>query len=153
MPISTTRAPFEHDDQIGHAHGGEAVRHEDGDPPVVRIGPVRAPSRAARGVALEQRVLGLGVERRRRLVEHQQQRSIAHEAAGQRELLPLAERHLDAAGPGRPELRVEPGVQALDDIGGAGAIDGRDDGGLIVQPGDVADADVWRARNSKRKKS
>ena len=57
-----------HDDQVGHAHGREAVRHEHGDPPGVGV-------RARRlGEALEQRVLGLGVERRGRLVEDQQQR-------------------------------------------------------------------------------
>ena len=69
----------------------------------------RRPLPGGVGVALEQRVLGLGVERRGRLVEHEQQRVVAHEAAGQRQLLPLAERHLDAVGPGRAELRVEPG--------------------------------------------
>ena len=37
--------------------------------------PFDASLRAAAGVALEQRVLGFGVERRRRLVEHQQQRA------------------------------------------------------------------------------
>ena len=82
----------EHDDEVGHAHGGEAVRHQDRDAAVVG----RRRARAG-GVALEQRVLGLGVERRGRLVEHQQQRLVAHEAARQRELLPLAERDLDAA--------------------------------------------------------
>ena len=47
--------------------------------------------RDAGGVALEQRVLGLGVEGGGGLVEHQQQRLVAHEAAGQRQLLPLPE--------------------------------------------------------------
>ena len=91
---------------------------------------MRPPSpRVARrlGVALEQRVLGLGVERGGRLVEHEQQRVVAHEPARQRELLPLAERQLDAARPGRAELRVEPGRQPLDHVVGAGAIDGRRD--------------------------
>jgi hypothetical protein len=54
--------------------------------------------RAPRRVALEQRVLGLGVERGGGLVEHQQDGSLAHEAAGERELLPLAEADLDAVG-------------------------------------------------------
>ena len=44
------------------------------------------------GVALEQRVFGLRVQRGGRFVEDQQQRLIAHEAARQRQLLPLAER-------------------------------------------------------------
>ena len=59
------------------------------------------------GVALEQRVFGLGVQRRGRFVEDQQQRLIAHEAARQRELLPLPERQLDSRRPRRTELRVE----------------------------------------------
>ena len=92
----------EHDDQVGHPHGREAVRDQHRDAAVGR-----RRSRARGGVALEQRVLGLGVERGGRLVEHEQQRRVAHEAARQRQLLPLAERHLDAAGPGRAELGVE----------------------------------------------
>ncbi len=56
-------------------------------------------------VSLEQRVLGFGVERRGRLVEHEQQWIVAHEAARQRELLPLSEGHIDAAGPRRSQLR------------------------------------------------
>ena len=55
----------EHDDEVGHAHGGEAVRHEDGDAAVV------AAAAGAGRVALEQGVLGLGVERGGRLVEHE----------------------------------------------------------------------------------
>ena len=100
----------EHDDEIGHPHGAEAMRHEDRDAAVRRRRAAAGlPLARGRRVALEQRVLGLGVERRRRLVEHQEQRTIAHEAAGQRELLPLAEADLHALGPGRAELRLEPG--------------------------------------------
>ena len=116
---------------------------------------VASPSRARRGrVALEQRVLGLGVERGGRLVEHEQQRLVAHEAARERELLPLAERHLDAARPGRAELRLEPGRQprrrrrrrrpARPPCATAGSSSRR---GTSPTP------TVWRARNSKRKKS
>ena len=60
------------------------------------------------GVAFEQRVLGFRIERGGRLVQHQQQRIRAHEAARQRELLPLAERQIHAARPRRPELGGEP---------------------------------------------
>ena len=113
------------------------------------------PARVARRVrvALEQRVLGLGVERRRRLVEHEEQRALAHEAARERELLPLAEGDLDAARPGRAELRVEPaGSRATTSSRPAratAAVDRR----RIVEARDVADADGWRAGSSKRKKS
>src|SRR5213593_428571 len=92
-------------------------------------------------VALEERMLGLGIKRRRRLVEDQQQRLVAHEAAGQRELLPLAERHIDASGPRRTQLRLEPRRQARDDVPGAGAIDGGDNSGLVIYAGHVAEAD------------
>ena len=82
------------------------------------------------GVALEQHVFGLGVERGGRFVEHQQQRPVAHEPARERELLPLAEADLDAARPRRPELRGEPVDQPLDHVRRAGAIDRDDDRGL-----------------------
>jgi len=80
------------------------------------------------GVALEQRVLGLGVERRGRLVEDEQQRPFAHEPARERELLPLPERHVDAARPDQdldsgsvlPELR-KPLITKLQLVKYAGA--------------------------------
>ena len=57
-----TRA-IEHDNEIGHAYRREPVGNQDRD----------TPAAAHRGcVALEKRVLGLGVERGRRLVEHEQ---------------------------------------------------------------------------------
>ncbi len=48
------------DDAIGHAHRGEAVADQDGDPPGGQL-----------AEALEDLVLGLGVEGRGRLVEHE----------------------------------------------------------------------------------
>src|ERR1700689_5896047 len=66
---------------------------------------------------------------------------IAHEAARERQLLPLAETHFDSTGPGRAELRLEAGVQMRDHVVGAGAIDGGNDGGLVVEPRDVAETD------------
>ena len=102
---------------------------------------IRFPALRGRRIALEQRVLGLGVQRRGRLVQHQQQRAIAHEAARQRELLPLAEADLHALGPGRAELRLEPGRQPGDHVVGTRAVHGRDDRGLVVEPGHVPDAD------------
>ena len=49
---------------------------------------------SGRGVSLEQGVLGLGVECRRRLVEYEQERTLAHESPRQRQLLPLPEAEL-----------------------------------------------------------
>src|SRR5207237_9725649 len=64
-----------------------------------------------------------------------------HEAAGQRELLPLAETDLHALGPGRTELRLEPGRQPGNHVVGPRAIDGRNDRGLVVEAGDIPDPD------------
>src|SRR2546421_348035 len=80
--------PIEHDDEIGHADGRETVGDEDRDAAAVAL----AGAACRCGIALEQRVLSFRVQRGGRLVEDQQQRLIAHEAARQRELLPLAER-------------------------------------------------------------
>src|ERR1700678_3724901 len=66
---------------------------------------------------------------------------IAHEAACERQFLPLAETHFDSAGPGRAELRLEAGIQMRDHVVGAGAIDGGNDGRLVVEPRDVAETD------------
>ena len=115
--------------------------------------PPSAVAAHARGVALEQGVLGLGVEGGGRLVEHEDERLVAHEPAGQRQLLPLPEAHLDALGPGRAELGVEPGVEALDDVVGPGPLDRRDDGRLVVERGTSPRPTLWLARSSKRKKS
>ena len=92
-------------------------------------------------IAFEQRMFGFGIERRRRLVENEQERLITHEAARQRQLLPLAKGHVDAARPGRPELRVESRLQAGDHIAGPGAIDRRCHGRHVVETREIADAD------------
>jgi predicted ATPase/class 3 adenylate cyclase len=77
-------APVEHDDQVGHPHRGEPVRHQQRD----RAGLAR--EIPGRQVALEQRRLGDRVQAGGRLVQDQQQRCVAHHAAGQRQPLPLA---------------------------------------------------------------
>ena len=102
-----------------------------------------------RGVALEQRMLGLGIERRGRLVEHEQQRRIAHEPSRQGELLPLPERDVDAVRPGRAELGVETGLQPRHHIIGAGALDGGEHRRLVVHAGQVADADASGGRGTR----
>src|SRR5713226_92972 len=127
----------EYDDEIGHAHRRETVRDEYRDAAAVAL----AGAARRRGVALEQRVFSLCVQRGGRFVEDQQQRPIAQEAARQRELLPLAERQLDSARPRRAELRVEAGRQTGDDVARAGALDSRHHGGLVVQSREVAQPD------------
>ena len=102
-----------------------------------------SPSLAVRGggVALEQRVLGFGVERGGRLVEHQHKRLVAHEAARQRQLLPLAERQSTPSGQVGPSCVSRPARQPRDHVVGAGAVDGGDDGRLVVEARHVAEAD------------
>ena len=105
-----------------------------------------------RRVALEQCVFGLGVKRGGGFVEHEQERMIAHEAARERQLLPLAETHFDAARPGRTELRFEAGIQMLDHVIGARASDRGNHGGLVVESRDVAEAhSVARAKLEAKK--
>src|SRR5439155_10397038 len=65
---------------------------------------------------------------------------IAHESTGQRELLPLAEAHLNTAGPGRSQLRLQSGSEAFQHILGSGAVYGRHHRRLVFKPGNVADA-------------
>ncbi len=91
---------------------------------------------------LEQRVLGLGIQRRGRLVEHEQEWLLAHEAAGERELLPLPEAHVYPVVPGRPELGVEPGREPVDHVTRTGAPDRTLDRRPFVDVGMVAHADT-----------
>src|SRR5207249_7892576 len=92
--LEQTRA-LEHDDEVGHADGRESMRHEDGHVASVTVSPCGG------GKTLKQRVFSLSIERCRGLVQHQDQWSVAHESARESEFLPLAERDLDTAGPGR----------------------------------------------------
>ena len=76
----------EHDDEVGHAHGREAVRHEDRDAAVV-----------ARCRATRPRTVRTARARSRRRARRSARRarssngSLAHEPARERELLPLPE--------------------------------------------------------------
>src|ERR1051325_2713648 len=99
---------LQHDDLVRHAHGGEAVRYENRD------AAFRPPCRGR--VALEQRVLRFGVEGSRRLVQDEYEGCVAHEAAREGELLPLAEAHVHTAWPGGTKLRVESSAQLRDDV-------------------------------------
>src|SRR5215472_6758339 len=94
--------PVQHHNEVGHADGAEPVGHQDGHAPA-------APGLARpAGIALEQLMLGLGVERGRRLVQRRDQRLVAHEPAGQGELLPLPVGDVDTLVPGRAELGAQP---------------------------------------------
>src|SRR5215472_16934632 len=122
----------EYHDQIRHPHGAEPMRHQDGDTAIA----------ACRGgVALEKRMFGLSVQRCGRLIEHQDEWLIAHEAPGQRELLPLAEAHFHPLRPGCAELRIEARDELRDHIFRPGAADGGDYRGFVFEPEHVAKPD------------
>lgn len=84
--LDDTRA-VEDDDEVGHADGRESVRDEDRDPALC----LALTRSRCRGVALEQRMLRLSIERGCGLVEDKQERFVAHETASERKLLPLSE--------------------------------------------------------------
>ena len=114
---------------------GLTVVDEHGEPPGVDVFTRRL------GEPLEQRVLGLGIERRRRLIEYQQQRRIAHEPASQCQLLPLTEADFGTFIPRRPELRVDAVRQSVDDILGTGTTDSVVRSVAIVDTRKIADTD------------
>ena len=125
----------EHHDEVGHAHRGKAVRDEHRHPSVRRV-------RVGRSCELlEQRVFRLRVERGGRFVEDQQERPVAHEAASQRQLLPLTEADLRPARPRRPQLGVEPLGQAVHDILCTCPTDGGVGGSTIVDAREIAYTD------------
>src|SRR4051794_18169690 len=83
-------------------------------------------------------MLGFSVQRSSRFVEHQQEWMIAHEAAGQRQSLPLPKGDFDPLRPGGPKLCVQPGVKFVDHIFGTCPANGGRDGKLIVQSFDIS---------------
>src|SRR5207244_1132941 len=72
---------------------------------------------------LEDRVLGLGVERGGGLVQDQDVGLLAHEGAGQRHLLPLPARQLDATLEPAPQLRRQAPAQRGHQLAGAALAD------------------------------
>src|SRR6516225_8283250 len=93
------------------------------------------------GIALKQSVLGLGIKRRCRFVQHQQYWLLAHEPARQGKLLPLTKTNLDAARPGWAQLRVEPSRKPVDNIVGAGARDGTSNCRPVLETQNVTQTD------------
>ena len=78
-------AILKHQDVIRHAHGRESVRDYEGRLTGNQL-----------SEALEEVILGFGIQRSGRLIENHE-RGIAHEAARQRNLLPLAAGELHPA--------------------------------------------------------
>src|SRR5215471_8850021 len=87
-----------------------------------------------RRVVLEERVFCFRIERSGRFVEHQQQRTVAHKAASERQFLPLTEADFNTPGPPLAKLRLQAGGQTGDDVIGAGAFDGGGNSRLVVEP-------------------
>lgn len=96
---------IEHDDVVGDAHGGEAVRNDDGD----AVGGQLAEMREDVG-------LGLGIDGSSGFVENQYVSVVAHEGPSQSDLLPLATGELLAALEPGAELGVVVLRQVLDEI-------------------------------------
>src|SRR5713101_6639690 len=123
-------AMFEEDDAVGAAHGREPVRDVHGG------------AAAREGTQpLEEVVLGLRVERRRRLVE-QQDLGVTHERARQRDLLPLASRQIHALVKPLAQRGVIALRKAGDELGGPGLSARYLDPLPVVDVRDVAEADV-----------
>ena len=85
VPYSTMRPSCEHGDAVGVAHGGDAVRDEDGGAALHDLAQV-----------IEDALFGLGVDAGERIVEHQDAR-IANHRAGDGGALLLAAGKSDAA--------------------------------------------------------
>src|SRR5262249_40510279 len=131
------------DDEVGHAHSAEAVRNQDGDAAAGR-GPMAIARSAAGGrrIALEEGMLGFGVEGSGGLIQHQQQRAVAHETAGECDFLPLSETDVHTGGPGGPELGFEAPSQLRDDVVRAGAVHGNRDRRQVLEAWYVAQPDT-----------
>src|SRR3546814_209756 len=135
-PLLVIAAPddaaiLDDDDLIGHAHGREAVRDEDGDAVVGQLAEV-----------LEDRRLCGRVHRRGRLVEHQDVGARPHERAGQGDLLPLPAGQLAALAEPLAELGIEAGRQGLDEGRGHAHVGGFLPALAVLEVRHVAGADV-----------
>src|SRR4029450_5297663 len=130
----------EDDDQIGHPHCAEPVRDQDRDGTDVTARRFAAMSR--RCIAFEQCMFGLGIQRRGRLVKHHQQRHGPHVAAGERQLLPLAEAQFLTIRPGRAQLALQTFRQPFNHIGSTSPPHGVSYRGLVVEPRQISETDT-----------
>ena len=124
-------AVLDDDDLVGHAHGGEAVRDQDGDAVGGQFAEV-----------LEDRRFRLGVHRGGGLVQHQDVGARAHEGAGQRDLLPLSAGEFAAVAEPFAQLRIESAGQVVDKGRGHAPVGGVLPALAVLEVPDVADADV-----------
>ena len=111
------------------------MRHEDRDAAVNTV------TMGSGGVALEQCVFGLGVERGRGLVEDEQQRPIAHEARASASFCHWPNDTSTPPGHVGPSCVSSPDVRRDTTSLGAGPLDRRHHRALVVHASDVAQAD------------
>src|SRR2546421_10912130 len=126
---------LEHQDAVGHAHGGKTVRNEQ-----------RGSAARELAEALEDGVLCLGIERRRRLVENQDVRLFAHECACQSQLLPLTAGELDTFVKPSPERRLQPLGQLVDYRVRSRLGNGAPHPRIVLEVVDAAEGDVFTSR-------
>ena len=92
--------------------------------------------------------LGLGIERRGRLVEHDQGR-VAHESSGDGDALPLAAGQFGAAGKFLGEKGVVAFRQLLGDGGGSALVGGALNDRLVSHPLGASQADIFAQRKGE----
>ena len=130
----------EHDDQVGHPHGAEPVRHQDHDAPPRASGrrptwPGRWPayrSNSACSVSASRAAVG----------------SSSTSSSGSSRMKPRARASFchcpketsTPSGQAGPSWVPRPAAELVHHVVGAGPADGGGDGRLVVEPGHVADA-------------
>src|SRR6185437_3928660 len=125
-------AVLDHDDLVGHAHGGEAVRDQDGDAATGEFAEV-----------FEDGGFGLRIHRSGGFVQHQDVGARAHEGTGQGDLLPLAAGEFAAVVEPLAELGFEAGWQAVDEVAGHALVAGLAPARLVLEVADIAGTDVF----------
>src|ERR1035441_400894 len=124
-------ALFQHQDLIGHAHGGKSMRYDDRDA-IARQFPKM----------LEYLRFRARIDRGGGLIEHQDIRFVAHEGARQRYFLPLSARQFAPVLEPLAELRAVAGRQLLDEFGRQTLHGGAAPTAFILECANVAGTDV-----------
>ena len=105
------------------------------------------------GVALEERVLGLGVERGGRFVEHEHSGSSRMKPRASASFCHWPNDTSTPSGQVGPSCVSRPAARRVDDVVGAGPVDRADDGRLVVEARHVAHADRVPGAELEAKKS
>ena len=123
---------LEHQYLVGHTHGREAVRNDDGNP-------------VARQFAKVLKNFGFraGIDRRGRLVQHQNIGVAAHERARQSNLLPLAARQFAPVLEPLAKLGVISAGKLFHEFRRQALGGGIAPARLIIESADIAGADIF----------